>query len=243
MKKCLKCRIVFQKNDRINCLYCDSKLAEVEFDDTKDDDEDFLKAQGSLVEFVLRERDILKLYSIQYIIGSYFRTRTFHFNYNFYRNEFKMGKIFKRGLIQPLTFSSLLMIPWVIVDFFDSVLFRMLYQEHCPKCNWKYVPKSGGGKVHDPEECEYNQEYAAIVEDILSGKITRTEVEIEKESMKKLRDGKRSAYYELCAGKRRYDNFLDVACVWVSSSVLVFFIVWTALPFTRYMSELIQTFE
>ena len=146
MKRCSRCKIVFHLHDRTRCLYCEALLLEVSPEDI---------AQGQspaniggtqpvqpILQHILKSYDAQNLAHIQLIMGNYFRARTFHTMYSFCRNEFKMGKTFKRFWIQPLNVTSFLMIPWVIYNFLDSLLIRTMYDGFCPKCGWKY--KKGG---------------------------------------------------------------------------------------------------
>ena len=201
---------------------------------------EFPSSDIALIEQVVRDRDSLTYENIRYIVGSYFRARTFHFLYSFSRNEFKMGKEYKRFLIQPLSFVSILMIPWVVVDVIDSLLFRTIYLGYCPECKWKY---DGRTVRHDLEECAYNEEYTALINEILTGHIAVTEGNFQNQAMAKIKEGRRSAYFDLCARKNKYEGALDVACVWFSCGLMAYSLVVVLFPLIMQLVVFISSYE
>ncbi len=239
MKKCMRCKIVFHRAERTRCLYCDGLLTTVNEDDSVT--ESALPPQDTaVIELIVRDRDQLTHENMKYIIGSYFKSRTFNFMYTFSRNELKMGKTYKRFLVQPLNFSSLFMIPWMVVNFIDSLFFRLVYQNYCSECNWKYA---GGSVRHDPKECAYNREYMLVINAVLTGQIARLEETFQYQAMNKIKNGQRSAYFDLCARKNKYEGVLDVACVWFSLGLIVYGIVVALMPLLMYIIKLVGKFE
>lgn len=238
MKKCNRCRIVFHSDDRQRCLYCDTVLMTVDHDDTVDfrEDKNFDAnlfgggiRRAPVLREILKDWQVGEYLRVQYMIGTYFKVRTFKFLYCFSRSSFKMGKGFKRALAQPLNLSSLLTIPWAIIDLVDSFMIRLMYNAHCEKCGWKFqqVHASQG---HDTAECEYNQEYSRIVNDIVSGNITKSEGKVKQAAYKKILAGKRSAYRDLCLRRTTAGWFIDILCVWFSVCAVSAVIVLLSLP-------------
>lgn len=194
----------------------------------------------ALIEMVVKSRDKMTQENVRYIIGSYFKSRTFEFLYKFNRNEMKMGDTYKRFLVQPLNGSSFFMIPWVVVSFFDALLFRIIYRSYCPTCKWKFV---GSGVRHDPKECSYNREYMLVINAVLSGHIARLEETFEFQAMGKLKRGERSAYFDLCARKNPYEGAVDIACVWFSIGLLIYVFVVLTLPWVLKLVQWIIEIE
>jgi len=248
MKRCAKCDVVFNLDERTRCLYCNSLLLYADSAEQKNlDDLDALRgfsAEDTVLESVIRDRRKVAGDHRFYVIGSYFCTRTLHFIYAFSRNEMKMGRIFKRRLIQPLNMGSFLIIPWVLWDLIDSFFFHLVYNSYCLKCGWKY--HSSGKKEHDAAECEYNQEYAEIIRDILSGRIIQNEGRYREAALIKEAVGKRSAYRYLCGPRNFLSSIVDVACVWFSILLMIVFFVAVVFPSFSVLfhkMEDIQTLE
>lgn len=250
MKKCSRCRIVFHDDSRQQCLYCDMTLLTVDQDDSAQllDEKDFdpnLVDGGGIARGIPVLKEILKEWRIgehlrvQYMVGTYFKTRTFKFLYSFSRNSFKMGKDFSRMLAQPLNMSSLLTIPWVVIDLIDSFIIRLSYNAYCSKCGWKFK-QVHATQIHDPQECEYNQEYSRVVNDIVSGQITKTEGKIKQDAYQKFKSGKRSAYKDLCSRRSSVGWFFDILCVWFSILMLLGAGVALSLP---YFMQLVQNIQ
>ena len=229
MKKCIRCKIIFQLEERTRCLYCDSILVTV--GENEPLDIQWGDTGKTIALQILNQAKLEKHEQIQYIIASYFRIRTFHFMYSFSRNEFKMGKGFKRLLVQPFNITFILMLPWVVVNLVDSFFMRLLHNGYCEKCGWKYKAQS---EIigHEKGECEYNQEYSAIVNDILSGRILKTERIFKERGDQKIEQGKRSAYFALCSTKDYFSSLLDVGCVWFSVCLILYTIVGLVFPMT-----------
>ncbi len=240
MKKCTRCKIVFHSDDRERCLYCDTNLMTVEKDDTLGfrDDKDFdpnlvggdIQRGVGVLKEILNEWEMGEYLRAQYVIGTYFKVRTFKFLYSFSRNHFKMGRDYKRVLVQPLNLTSFLMIPWVIIDVVDSLLIRLSYNAYCAKCGWKFH-QVHATQLHDAKECEYNQEYSRIVSEILSGNVNKTEGQIKENAYKKIRTGQRSAYRDLCSRRNGTGWFFDVLCIWFSILSLLVLAVILSMPF------------
>ena len=238
-KRCEKCKITFHNEERSRCLYCDAILMSVSQDKDVNPLEVTGEDLGSLIELVVSNRAQFGHLGMQYVIGNYFKTRSFRFMYYFSRNEYRIGPKFKRFWVQPLNIGSILTLPWIVIDFLDSVFMRVFYRGHCPVCNWKYPSLTAEEAPLPPEKREYNIEYTRLVEDILSGKITTTEDTFRKLAMDKLKEGKRSAYFDLCSRKNKQDVVLDIATVWVSIMFITYVLVVVLLPLMVELTETI----
>ena len=231
MRKCHKCQIVFHLDDRVRCLYCDSLLMSAN-DEQVASFSFGIDSPKSLLKDIIRDRKCLDAQGKLHILGSYFRVRSLPFIYMFSRNELKMDKAFKRFFVQPLNMSFLLtFIPWLIIDMVDSLFFRLIYQGYCKECNWKYKQISQGQITHDPEECAYNKEYSRVIDCLLNGEIAQREEEFVDEANKKFRDGKKSAYHDLCSRKKDYQGAIDVASIWLSGCLIVYIFALLTVPF------------
>jgi len=206
-------------DERSRCLYCETLLMTVNREEAASMSDHGgigrFQVANNIIKRILKDWQVEDHGRMQYLISSYFRARTLQFMYAFSRNDFKRGKGIKRALIQPLTMYSFLTIPWVIFNFIDTMFFKMIYNGYCEKCGWKYVQRMGN-EGHSPTECEYSQEYAAIIDSILSGKIARNEAGFKRLAVEKIASGKRSAYNDLCAEKDVLASILDVMCIWFS---------------------------
>jgi len=243
MKKCIRCNIVFHLDERRRCLYCDALLHTVSRDDTgfgDKEEQDFsgiFNFQRPVIEQLAdrnKGEDPNQILNTQFMMGNYFRNRTFNFMYSFCRNEFKMGKKFKRRLVQPLHIASVLMMPWVIWNLIDSVLMRIFYIGYDEKCGWKYF-KIGGAEQIDPVRREYNQEYSALLDNILTGKILFSEQRFKEVADLKRAEGKPSAYYDLCSKSTSFMKAVDLIVVWSSVAFLLSLIVSLTLPFIWHL--------
>ncbi|MDP2653011.1 MAG: hypothetical protein Q8Q08_03160 [Candidatus Omnitrophota bacterium] len=241
MKKCIRCDVVFQFNDRTHCIYCDALLITVS-EATAGAALGAISSGAELISKLVKDKGRTWRSRSEYIIGSYFRTRTFRFMYFFSRNEFKLGKGYPRILIQPLSAVSFLSLPWVLYNIADSVIFWFRHSGYCEKCKCKYVPKPGliG---HETNECEYNREYFAIVTDILNGRITQTEERYYKEGAEKFWQGRRSAYLDLCKNKEGKEAFWDILSIWFSVCVILTALVWITLPWTIRAIQHLESLE
>ena len=229
MKKCLRCKIAYHAQERFYCLYCQSMLADVE----ESDEPEFVDAfsfSESLLEKLVHGREVPTVGNRLYVLSSYFRIRTFHFMYMFCRNELKMGKVFKRFFVQPLNLVFLINIPWFVVNLVDSLFFKLFYNSYCPQCNWKYIRFTGTQERHDADQCAYNQEYGALLNDICTARFVKTEDEFKRRSGEKIRQGQRSAYVDLCCYKDQYQAAVDTASVWFSSGIILYLIVVALFP-------------
>ena len=232
MKKCPRCRVVFHMDERNRCLYCESFLMTVDRDEEKAAAGQGIggfQAADRLIKIILKEWKLTDHGRSQFLVSSFFQSRTFRFVYNFSRHDYKRGKEYRRFFIQPLSLYSFLMIPWVVYNFFDSLFFRLMYNGYCSKCGWKYIQYTQD-QGHSPTECEYNQEYAAVIDNILTGKITQVEAGFKRLASEKMAMGKRSAYIELSAGRNISEWILDVACIWFSILIMVAIIVVMVFP-------------
>lgn len=248
MKKCIRCNIVFHLDERTRCLYCDALLHTVSRDDTgfgekgEQNTARIFDFQRPVIEQLVDSRKGVEepnqILNTQFMMGNYFRNRTFNFMYSFCRNEFKIGKKFRRPLVQPLHIASVLMLPWVVWDLIDSVLMRIFYTGYDEKCGWKYF-KLGAAQEIDPERREYNKEYSALLENILTGKILFSEERFRQDAEFKKFEGKRSAYYDLCSKNTSFMKVVDLMVVWFSIAFLLFLIVSITLPYVwRLVSQL-----
>lgn len=238
MKKCMKCNLLFELEERTRCLYCNTLLTQLDPEETNEYDlleealgEKAMEAKRDIIAQMIKDRRVKSHNRMQYIIGSYFRTRTFHFMYCFSRNEFKMGKGFSRFMVQPFNTSHFFIIPWVFIDIFDSLWLRLTLQSYCKKCGWKFSALTG--PEHDPKKCDYCREYSLIIDDILTGRVTQTERVFKKQSLEKLSLNQRSAYHDLCSQKKLLSSILDVLCVWFSISLMLALLVYLSWPLVR----------
>jgi len=240
MKKCTRCKIVFHNDERERCLYCDTNLLTVERDDTLGfrDDKDFdpnlvggnVKREVSVLKDVLNEWEMGEYLRAQYVVGTYFKVRTFKFLYSFSRNHYLMGRDYKRTLIQPLNITSFLVVPWVIINMLDSLFIRLTYNAYCSTCGWKFR-QVHATQLHEAEECTYNKEYSRIVNEILSGNVNKTEGQLKEDAYRKVKTGKRSAYKDLCSRRSATGWIMDVMCIWISILALMVILIAAAMPF------------
>ena len=167
--------------------------------------------------------------SKHYIIGSYFRTRTFYSTYFLCRNDLKIGADYPRFLVRPIDIATFLALPWFLVNIYDSIVFRFLYIGFCQKCGYKYHPER---RIvgHKKEECDYYQEYTSVIHDIMTGNIVKTEDDHLKRANEKYVQGKRSAYVDLCSQKNGFSAFLDIMTVWVTVCLYLYLIVRLSFP-------------
>ncbi len=219
-------------DERARCLYCDTILV------TTDRQEEAKKSPAFLAGFSIAQGIVRKLFvgrasdnhaRTQFLIGNYFKIRTFSFMYTFSRNEYKMGRTYQRALIQPLSVYSFFLIPWVVYNILDTIFFRLTYNTYCEKCQCKFI-RYAGQKEHNPDECEYNREYSAVVNDIVSGRITETESNLKWLAGKKIQAKKKSAYRDLCAGEKGWQPVMDVMCIWFSICLVVITLVLALFP-------------
>lgn len=234
MKNCPRCNITFHLDDRSRCLYCNTLLLtshDDKTDLTKKIDPGFLgTAAQPVIEKVVNEHGIEAHTRLSFIISSYFRTRSFHFMYAFSRNDFKMGPDFDRELIQPFHLTSLLALPWLVVNIFDSFVCRFVYTKYCPKCGWKFYRTQGSDQEHDHAECEYNREYKEVVDAILKGSIMKHEEDFRRLGLMKHHAGRRSAYWDLCRSDKFLTSFVDIAVIWLSICLWTILVVSLIFP-------------
>ena len=186
-------------------------------------------ASQAVIKNVVLEHGIEANSRLQFIVSSFFRTRTLHFMYAFSRNDFKMGRTFRRKMVQDISAVSFLMLPWLVLNIFDSFLCRLMYTRYCPKCGWKFY-KAGRNGEHDQRECEYNREYSQVLASILQGSIMRDEEGFRRLGLMKRNAGRRSAYWDLCTSGKFFTSILDLACIWFSICLWIILAVALAFP-------------
>ena len=226
-------------------MYCNSLLIALEEEETVEEFEVFEEDSGGklqkkrkdLLRQIVRDRRIQGHGRMQYIVGSYFRTRTFQFMYGFSRNEFRQGEGFSRLFVQPIqAFHIFFVLPWVFIDLIDSVIFRLIYTKYCPLCGWKYYKTDSRGG-HDAKECDYCREYSLIIDDILSGRITQSERIFKKRAMERVAEGSRSPYDDLCCQRKLVFSIMDVICIWFSMTLLLSILVLGLWPIVKFIAE------
>lgn len=224
--------MTFGLNERTHCLYCDSFLVTSREEDDVEAGGLFENVAGDvLLKEIIRYEYIAGPDYKYHVIASYFKTRSLPFVYSICRHEYLMDRKFSRMFVQPIGVGYFIsFIPWIIINFFDSVFVHLAYRRFCPECECKYALKYGATDKHNSEECEYNKEYAQVIFSILSGHILKNEEEFQKKAAQKIKLGRKSAYHVLCSAKRRYQNTIDVACVWLSCTSLIGLIVWFSYP-------------
>lgn len=237
MKKCRECKIIFHHPARERCLYCGTILTVLPDDEPLEDAVAYLSKEDDTTVFlsndtaslgrVIRKKHDVPQEDPHYVIGNYFKSRTFYFFYFLSRNEMKMGKEYKRFFIQPYNAVFLLMLPWVAINFVDSILFHLRYRRYCPTCKWKYTGRSA---VHDPRKCAYNREYTLVINAILTGFIARIEPTFHGQAEAELKRGQRSAYHELCTHKNDHEKALDITSICVSCGLTAYFIIAVFIP-------------
>jgi len=202
MRKCPRCQIVYQSTERLNCLYCDATLISVQLEDAlRLQEEDFVKGRSDFLD-------------------NYFRIRSFTFSYIFHRNQLRMGQKFERFFVEPLGFSYLIKIPWIIINCVDSVMIHLAYQGYCPQCGWKHKRMSGVGD-HSKEECEYNKEYVLLLKEIVTGGLIRDENKYKKEAVLKVQAGQRNAYNTLCSRRTALEYGMDILSILISMALFM----------------------
>jgi len=238
----MKCDLVFQLEERTRCLYCNTLLVELDPEEEPSDFEIFEEAMSdeaiqkkkAIITQMINDRRVKGHGRMQYIVGSYFRTRTFQFMYGFSRNEFLMGKGFSRPLVQPLNTSHFFIIPWVGINLLDSVWSRMVYNGYCPTCGWKFHQPMANQK-HNLRHCNYCREYSLIIEDILTGRITQTERIFKRKAFESLAAKERSAYHDLCGQNKLSAKIFDVMCIWFSVTLMLSLLVMLVWPLFSWM--------
>ena len=231
MRKCLRCQIVFHSDKRLYCLYCNGRLLEADVNE-------IMKAPAAVSQkekFLLSSKVETPEHT-QYLMGTYFRKKSFPFTYSLNRNQFKMGSQFAQLLVQPVDFSFFIRIPWIVINLLDSFFLRIVYSGFCQDCGWK-CRKMSSQIDHSKEECEYNREYSAILQDILSGKIIRNELSYESEATQKIRAGKKSAYYKLCERTNSFVTFVDLITIFISIAIFIYIVVGLAGPLIQAVED------
>ncbi|MFH1359660.1 MAG: hypothetical protein ABIJ41_01310 [Candidatus Omnitrophota bacterium] len=231
MKKCLRCEVTFDLVERVRCLYCDSLLVDI---GSKELAVDF---EGSVFrQNILQENEKAQRQRIQHLVENYFSSRSFPFIYAYDRNQWEMGRNKKQLLVQPLNLFFILKIPWIFVNMIDSCYLHFFYTGYCPECNWKLMRVFREAR-HSEQDCSYNLEYATLLRQISTGEIISAEKKFEEIAQRKIKEGKRSAYVELCSRKRDFEVFLDFAVIWISIGLWVFLFIKLIMPiFARIYS-------
>ncbi len=228
MRRCYKCLSEYPDDGVVRCIHCDTLLVAVDENELAYFKRDEPEAGNSLVN---RNRRIGDHGHMLYILGSFFKNRTFVFSYSLSRNDMKLGKGYQRLLVQPLNFSVLFKIPWIFINILDSFLFRFIYEDCCEKCNYKIRSR----KEHSNESCEYNQEYFRIILEVLSGRIGFTEKAIQEKALEKIAAGRRSAYYDLRFRKALFERVMDAVCVVISVGIIFGLIVYLLFPMVKIL--------
>ena len=228
MRKCIRCNIIFYSEERARCLYCDSLLMSAGPEEaTIFDDKSFDVFQG-VVDF-LTSAGHGALDRKQYIIGSYFRSQSFYGMHILCRNDLKAGKAYSRVFIRPINLTTVLSLPWLLINIIDTIFFHVWNIGFCEKCQCKYRPQLlivG----HQKDECEYNQEYSSIVHDIMNGRISKTEDQYKQKAKERIAQGKSSAYQDLCAGKSGLLTFFDIVSIWITICLALYGMVSLVFP-------------
>ena len=224
MKKCLNCQLVFYSDSRLHCLCCDSPLEEATIEEIA-----LSRVEAPSEKKAFKAEEPMDFGRIQYIASSYFKTKSFLFLYFLARQELKIGKRFKRPLIYPIDFTFLVRIPWLIIDLIDSSIFHLTYKGFCEECQWKYKSITQRG-LHNYLECDYNKEYSAILNAIVSGEIANNEVRFKEEALEKVGQGKRSAYHDLCLRKKGIETFVDVLAILISFGLIICLLARLVMP-------------
>ncbi len=245
MRKCPSCGVTFVEEERTRCLYCDTLL--MASDDENPDLQEqhqvdfFNGAYDPVIQQVVGDRQIGIHTRLQFIVASYFRTRTFHFMHLFSRKDFLKGKVFRRPFIQSIGWASLLILPWLFVNIVDTIYCRLSYCKYCPQCGWKFYKfQRPRQDEHNHRECSYNREYQKVIDEILSGDILRHEKELRSLGKMKRSAGYTSAYWDLCAKKEYFSSVLDITCIWFSIGLWILVLIWISLPATVMFVAVIQ---
>ncbi len=224
MKKCVRCQIDYEDDSRVRCLYCDSKLMDGRLDRL------FRSAtETQVINKLIAEDHRINHERVEHLIGSYFRSKSFSFLYAFNRQQYKMGKRFKRIFVQPLDFSTIIRLPWFAINLLDSIVLRLFFRTYCPQCDFK-CKKFLGQTFHTKEECSYNQEYSRILNEIMTGSIILNESRYKRQMFKKLQAGERSAYFDLCSKKRDFEIFIDMVVILISIALIIYVFIQLIMP-------------
>ncbi len=225
MKKCVRCFVTYEDDSRTHCIYCDSGLMYASAVDAL-----FTKEKKIFKAKVQREGGSDSSERVEYLMGSYFRSRSFLFSYLFHRQEYKIGNKFRRFLIEPLRMTSFLKIPWVLVDLVDTLFFRMLYGGYCPVCQCK-IRMFLRENLHPKTECDYNKEYTQVIQQIRNGEIAKNEFGFRISGAEKKKKGLKSAYYDLCEKRNPFERITDVLTILFSITIIIAGIASLAMPY------------
>jgi len=226
MKKCPRCETVFS-DQHLVCMYCECQLFdEAALTAINHDEQEYFKEK--VFNFDLEK---MTPYMKEFVVANYFLRRSFFFSYQFCRQEMKMGKTFRRFLIQPFNASFLIRWPWLIVNFFDSFYFQLVYGGYCPKCNCKFKKFFESNVEHDMNECAYNQEFAAVVVEIFSGYIFSKEKDFKQRALEKTKIGLKSAYTDLKSRNKEIETLVDILTIGLSLCLYFYLFALFAIPF------------
>ncbi|MDP8265753.1 MAG: hypothetical protein P9M07_02270 [Candidatus Aceula meridiana] len=214
---CPRCNVSFDAEKLSKCIYCDGALFE----------RDIFKRKAT-EKIVIQDREVLTHERKSYLLGVFFRRRTFLTSFLFSLNDMKSGQSRKRFWIQPMSMSGFIKLPWFLINFFCSIIFYFSYQGYCKVCDMKYVPISGEG--HCKDDCEYNQEYNQIVQSLFCGKIFIGLKSLEEAALERTNHGKRSAYFDLMRGNVLVEKFLDILSIWITMAFYIYLIVIIVMP-------------
>lgn len=231
MKKCPRCETAFS-DEHLVCMYCECQLFDAAMlDAVSQKEEEYFKEKVFSVDL-----EKMTAYMKEFVVANYFLRRSFFFSYQFCRQEMKMGKAFRRFLIQPLHISFLIRLPWLIVNLFDSLYFQLVYGGYCPKCNCKFKKLFESNVEHDKNECIYNREFAAIIVEIFSGYIFSKEKEFKQRAAEKLKLGFKSAYHDLSSPNKTAEAVFDVFTIGLSLTLYFYLFAKVAIPLVgRYV--------
>jgi len=218
MLYCPRCQAAFEDKELIKCFYCNGTLFKRNI---------FQAAADKKIS--IEDRELLTHEHKSYLLGSFFRSKIFLTSFIFSLNDMKEGKAKKRFWVQPLNISFLIKLPWLLINFFSSIAFPFLFQGYCDKCKTKYIHIFREGS-HSDDDCEYNQEYNRIVQNLFSGKIVIRIKPLEEEALERKKRGKRSAYFDLMDRNVTLGKFLDILAILATIVFYVFLIASIAMP-------------
>ena len=226
MRKCYNCNVTFDDERLVGCIYCGNILVRVQGDKGQRELEPFAEAVEPLVS-----KKPLTYQNKDYLLGILFQKRTFLSSFAFGCIDIKYGKKAQRFFIQPIDIGYVVKIPLFIVNFIYSFFFHILYFQYCPKCNARYfIFYHFQTAQHSRDACEYCQEYNQIADEIFLKKERVDLRNLRKESEERIRQGKRSAFFDLTHRNIAFEKFLDIASVLASIAFYVYVVVYLSIP-------------
>ncbi len=226
MKGCYTCHLFYQESS-MRCADCGKELVEISLEEALE-----LTQQKSFKTHVassgLKVSDEYK----QYYIRSYLGDRSLFLLYDLSRNRLKHSPKPKRFLIQPVNFTALFNIPWLIFNVVSTNIFHSRYTGFCQRCNCKMVPDQ-----HSREECDYNIEYFHILDDILTGEIMRTKKLYHEKALLDQKSGKKNAFVDLFLRERKVEVFFDFLSVSLSIFLWLYIAVYVSYPMFQVLLQ------